>query len=735
MLLISSPQYRLVATSSHVNQNDSPVRRRHKLWPNRTMSSVSAFVSPFIGVRIAATRHTCFAEARRRCSPSGRRLCISARTADRQTTERGFQLLKTDVSRLKRLARGDLSAFVDRGLGLQRYDPIAIAKYYDARPLSVAIRLSSVGIPFLIWLFRVRKLDKWRGISGEVDIARKRADDLRKLLTWAGPTYLKIGQAVGNRPDLVGAVYSTELQKLVDDVGTFESDIALNMVKEELGLRDISDIFAEFQPDAVASASLGQVHKARLKSGEELAVKVQRPTVERDAALDVYVLRRLATFAKKRFKLRSNLVGIVDEFATRLWEELDYVNEAKNCERFDELYAKGNDNVHVPKVYKELTTKRILCMEWIDGDKAPWFPKDDAKRLIGIGVQCSLQQLLDKGFVHADPHGGNLLRTKDGKLCYLDFGMCVEVEPQIRYDLVAAIVRLINRDYENLGKDFVKLGFLPPDADTAPLAPLLAEAFGDASTGSSLSDLSFSRLADNLSGLAYKTPIRIPVFFTLIIRSLTILEGFALQTNASFKIVDEAYPYVVRRILTDESPVFQRALEGVLIDPETERIRWSRLKSILKAKSSTGSGGNSENGVVPSERNGESRLSGMSSSSLKRVVDFTLSERGEFLRKALQLELTDTADAAQLAVAKRISDLTNGLLPSPREKVDTERLENAIELAKALRSRVPEILAVEQSRSRQQLDRELIRQQRLRREVLEASRAVAGNILIDTNER
>lgn len=689
------------------------------------MLSPIPFIAPFPVGRLAyAARHA----PRRLPSsrPAYRHLCTATRS--RQTPERGFTLLRSDLARLARLARGDLSAILDRASGLRRYDPVAIAAYYDARPLSAAIRVTSVGLPFVFWLFRVRRLDKWRGLDGRRDVAEKRAEELRRLLTWAGPTYLKIGQAVGNRPDLVGVVYSNELQKLVDDVGTFDSDIATEMVKEELRLSQLEDLFSEFQREAVASASLGQVHKAVLKTGEEVAIKVQRPTVERDAALDVYVLRKVASFAKKRFKLRSDLVGIVDEFATRLWEELDYVNEAANCEKFSNLYANSDNGVYVPHVYRKYTTKRILCMEWIDGDKAPWFPKEDAKRLIGVGVQCSLKQLLDKGFVHADPHGGNLLRMKDGRLCYLDFGMCVTVAESIREDLIAAIVRLINRDYDNLAKDFVKLGFLPPDADTAPIGPLLAQAFGDASTGKSLSDLSFSRLADNLSGLAFQTPIRIPVFFTLIIRSLTILEGFALQTDASFKIVDEAYPYVVGRILTDDSPVFQSALEGVLIDDDTGRLRWNRLNSILKTRSSLGSSN------TPDEQNGlanaskEDKLAGMSSAALNRVVDFTLSDRGAFLRKALHLELTDTADAAQLALARRLSLVTNGLIPPPVEKIDTERLANAIDLAQALRVRAPQFLALEQSESRQQRIVDRQRQERLRRELVEISRMVVANL-------
>eukprot|EP00177_Eucheuma_denticulatum_P002516 GFKZ01004517.1.p1 GENE.GFKZ01004517.1~~GFKZ01004517.1.p1 ORF type:complete len:711 (-),score=101.82 GFKZ01004517.1:1987-4119(-) len=664
--------------------------------------------------------------------PPLQRLCTLARTnpPPAPTSQRGWQLLRSDLSRLSKLLRGDVSSVVDRGLGLYRYDIDAINSYYNARPVSVAIRAAAVGLPFLWWLFKVRRWDKWRAQSAGDGLEGRRAEELRRLLTWMGPTYLKVGQAVGNRPDLVGVVYSNELQKLVDDVGEFDEELAQEIVLNELGVEELGEVFDSFETRAVASASLGQVHRARLKGGEEVAVKVQRPTVEGDAALDVYVLRRVAAFLKKRFGLRSDVVGIVDEFATRLWEELDYVNEAGNAERFKSLY--GNQDVYVPRVHREYTTKRVLTMEWIDGDKAPWTPQEEAKRLIGIGVQCSLQQLLDKGFVHADPHGGNLLRAKDGKLCYLDFGMCVEVEKSIRDDLIAAIVRLINRDYVNLAEDFVKLGFLPRDADTAPLGPMLAEAFGDASTGKSLSDLSFSRLADNLSGLAFRTPIRIPVFFTLIIRSLTILEGFALQTDAAFKIVDEAYPYVVKRVLTDDSPVFQSALEGVLIDPNTGRIRWNRLNSLLKAKSS--STGTEGNGVQTSTTPTGTKLSGMSNRALNRVVDFALSNRGAFLRKALYLELTDTADAAQLAVLSRMSTVTNGLIPPPREQADIERLENAISIAKEIRVRAPEILSLNQGGDVSQRTELMKRQELLRRELFETTRMVAGSI-VERNTR
>lgn len=642
------------------------------------------------------------------------------------SSKRGWDLFKEDLRRVGRFFRGDFRAFEEKRLKLHRYDKDKIMDYYGTRPITAVVRAVVVGLPFLVWLLRVRHIDRFLRLSSNVKVTKRRAQQLRDLLCWAGPTYLKIGQAIGNRPDLVGVVYSNELQKLVDDVGTFDTSVALQMVKDDLGLRDLSDVFQQFDQNAVASASLGQVHRAQLKTGEHVAIKIQRPTAERDAALDVYVLRRIADFAKRRFKLRSDVVGIVDEFAARLWEELDYINEADNCELFNELYAKDNDDLYVPKVYREYTSKRILCLEWIDGKKAPWYPRDEARRLIRVGVNCSLDQLLQEGFVHADPHTGNLLRTKDGKLCYLDFGMCVRVKQQVRYDLIAAITRLINRDYGNLAQDFIKLGFLPKDTDTRPFAPLLVKAFGDASTGSSLSELSFSRLADNLSGLAFATPIRIPVFFTLIIRSLTILEGFALQIDASFKIVDETYPYVVKRILTDDSPVFQQALEDVLIDKHSGRLRWNRLNAILRTRSSSVQDGGLETSPIGNWK--EDSLSGVSDRALTRVVDFVLSERGGFLKQALMTELTDTADAVQLLFLKRISDVTRGTIPPPRDSVNFDRVDNAIALAQALRVRAPELFSSHRSTSAKRsesVERLLL----LRKWMDEASRTVVGGIL------
>jgi predicted unusual protein kinase regulating ubiquinone biosynthesis (AarF/ABC1/UbiB family) len=534
------------------------------------------------------------------------------------------------------------------------------------------------------------------------------AAELRAVICGAGATVLKLGQAASARPDVVGGVYRTELLRLVDDVPGFDGAVAEAVVVEELGLAGrggIGAVFETFERRATAAASLGQVHKAVLRSGEVVAVKVLRPAVRAQAGLDLYLLRGAAAFARRRLRLRTDLVGVVDEFGRRLWEELDYTSEARNAERFAALYAGKVPGVYVPKVFREHTTGRVLVMEWVDGDKPAWAPAEDAERLIAIGVRCSLTQMLESGFVHGDPHSGNILRraagppgggaavsTVGGDLCYLDFGMCVEVDRRTRVDLIRSITHLVNRNYTELAKDFGRLGFLPPGADTAALVPKLQKAFADARDGDDkqLSDLSFGKLADNLADLAYTSPIRIPVAFTILIRSLTILEGLALATRKEFKIIDAAYPFVVERLLEDDSPELQQCFEDVLIDGATGRLRWSRLDSILASKNNRPGGRRfaaAAAAAAPSPAERQQRAQS-TSESVDRVVKYVLSARGKFLRDALTRELTEMLDASQLQAARRVSRATGGLLPSPEDAPDQAQLERAAALAR----RAPELL-------------------------------------------
>ncbi|RUR74620.1 ABC1 kinase family protein [Chlorogloeopsis fritschii PCC 9212] len=503
------------------------------------------------------------------------------------------------------------------------YDPLAIKSYYQSRPLQVLQRIIAVLTPTIRFALGIW-WDSKRGIVVKND--SRRAIQLRELLTRLGPAYIKIGQALSTRPDLVPPVYLEELTQLQDKLPPFANEIAYQFIEEELGAPP-QEVYADLSPEPIAAASLGQVYKGKLKTGEEVAVKVQRPDLRERIAIDLYILRRLAGWAQKNFKrIRSDLVGILDELGDRIFEEMDYIHEGENAERFYQLYGHIKD-IYVPKIYWEYTNRRVLTMEWINGTKLTEPEKIraqgiDARYLIEVGVQCSLRQLLEHGFFHADPHPGNLLATTDGKLAYLDFGMMSEIKPPQRYGLIEAIVHVVNRDFEGLAQDYVKLDFLSPDTDLTPIIPAFAKVFANAQ-GASVAELNIKSITDELSALMYEYPFRVPPYYALIIRSLVTLEGIAIYIDPNFKVLSEAYPYVAKRLLTDPSPELRASLRDLLFKEGS--FRWNRLENLL--------------------RNARSNQDYDLNLVLNQAVDFLSSERGAFIRDRLLDEVVKSAEA------------------------------------------------------------------------------------------
>ncbi|MEH2119594.1 ABC1 kinase family protein [Nostoc sp.] len=503
------------------------------------------------------------------------------------------------------------------------YDPLGIAAHYQNRKVQVIRRIFAVLGPTLSFAFGLWS-DSKRGIV--VKNNRRRATQLRVLLTQLGPAYIKIGQALSTRPDLVPPVYLEELTKLQDQLPPFANEIAYQFIKEELGAPP-EEVYAELSPQPIAAASLGQVYKGKLKTGEEVAVKVQRPDLREGITIDLYILRNLAAWAQKKIKrVRSDLVGILDELGDRIFEEMDYIHEGENAERFFELYGHIKD-VYVPQIYWEYTNRRVLTMEWINGTKLTQTEEIsaqgiDARYLIEVGVQCSLRQLLEHGFFHADPHPGNLLATTDGKLAYLDFGMMSEIKPPQRYGLIEAIVHVVNRDFEGLAKDYVKLDFLSPETDLTPIIPAFARVFADAQ-GASVAELNIKSITDELSALMYEYPFRVPPYYALIIRSLVTLEGIAIFIDPNFKVLSEAYPYVSKRLLTDPAPQLRTSLQDLLF--KDGRFRWNRLENLLlNARKSQ----DYDFDLV-----------------LNQGIEFLSSERGAFIRDKLVDESVNGLDA------------------------------------------------------------------------------------------
>lgn len=503
-----------------------------------------------------------------------------------------------------------------------QYDPELIKSYYRQRPLQVLGRLLDLIIPISFFALGIW----WDKVTGKIDKnQKKRAIQFREMLTQLGPTYIKIGQALSTRPDLVPPTYLEELTTLQDQLPSFPNEIAYQFIKEELGLSP-QDIYAEISSNPIAAASLGQVYKGRLKTGEKVAIKVQRPDLVKRISLDVYLMRGLAGWAQKNIKrIRSNLIAITDELASRIFEEMNYIQEGRNAERFAELYGHLPE-IYVPKIYWDYTGRRVLTMEWIDGIKltniqAIQAKGIDATHLVEVGVNCSLRQLLEHGFFHADPHPGNLLAMDDGRLAYLDFGMMSRILPHQRYGLIQAVVHLVNRDFEGLAHDYVNLEFLTPETDLSPIVPALSQVFGNA-LGASVAELNFKSITDQMSQMMYDFPFRVPAYYALIIRSMVTLEGIAIGIDPNFKVLSKAYPYIAKRLLTDPSTELRTSLKDLLFKDGS--FRWNRLENLL--------------------RNAKNSPDYNFDNVLNQAVDYLFSERGEFIRDRLITEITNALD-------------------------------------------------------------------------------------------
>lgn len=543
----------------------------------------------------------------------------------------------------------ELTDFIEAA-GLLEYDPAAITRIYAGHPQRLLKRLWQTLVPIGLFLIGVG-VDKFLGLLKNPERARARAREFAELLVDLGPAFIKAGQALSTRPDLVPPVLLEELAQLQDQLPGFDSALAMACIEEDLNA-EIHDVFEALDQEPISAASLGQVHKGILKNGNKVAVKVQRPGLREQITLDLYMVRNIAAWLKGNIRLiRSDLVALIDELGKRVFEEMDYLNEAENAERFRKLHSQ-NPRIAVPKIYKDATSRRVLTMEWIDGVK---LTNLDAVRELGInpddmidvGVNCSLQQLLEHGFFHADPHPGNLLALKDGRLCYLDFGMMSEVSRESRTGLIQAVVHLVNRNFNKLSKDFVTLGFLSEDVNLEPIVPAFENVFSQA-LELGVSKMDFKSVTDDMSGVMYKFPFKVPPYYALIIRSLVTLEGIALSVDPNFKILGAAYPYFARRLMEDPDPQLRKSLKEMLFDGEI--FRWNRLEDLMSSAAS------------------QAQLD--IENLLDQVLDFLFSPNGGILRDQLVEALINRLDNLSWRAFQRLSkNIPESLQPNALVKV------------------------------------------------------------------
>ena len=541
--------------------------------------------------------------------------------------------------------------------GLNSYDPAAITRIYAGHPLRLLKRLRETLIPIGLLLLGVL-FDRLSGRLKDANIARDRAREAANLLADLGPAFIKAGQALSTRPDIVPPVLLEELARLQDQLPAFPSDQARACITEDLGA-PVDELYGELDAEPISAASLGQVYRGTLKDGRSVAVKVQRPGLREQITLDLYIVRNIAGWLKSNIGLiRSDLVALIDELGRRVFEEMDYFNEASNAERFAELHA-HNRRIAVPEIHRELTSRRVLTMEWIEGVKLTRLEAVkamgiDPDELVEVGVNCSLQQLLEHGFFHADPHPGNLLALADGRLAYLDFGMMSEVTRESRTGLIQAVVHLVNRNFDALSKDFVTLGFLAEEVNLEPIVPAFEKVFGQA-LQAGVNRMDFKAVTDDLSGVMYRFPFRVPPYYALIIRSLVTLEGIALSVDRDFKILGAAYPYFARRLLEDSDPDLRRSLRDMLFDGE--EFRWSRLEDL----------------VMNAARQEQLDIEGL----LDQTLDFLFSPRGGVLRQQLVGAAVDQLDAAGWQLVQTLGKRLPLRLRPPGLKTPPMRRANA----------------------------------------------------------
>ncbi len=496
-----------------------------------------------------------------------------------------------------------------------------------------------------ISFFIIRLL--FQGSSKNKKIQKDLSKYLFNVITDLGPCYIKLGQALSTRPDLVRQDWLTELTNLQDNLPPFEHKIALKILEKELGSQ-ANILFDDFPSEPIASASLGQVYKAKLSNNYYVAVKVQRPNLEFIIRRDVVILKLLANFLAPFLPLNIGVgIGeIIDEFGKALFEEINYEKEAINAERFAKLF-KNNPQVIIPKVEKSFSSKKVITTSWIEGVKLKDRNEIEQNNLIPssfirTGVISGLQQLFEYGYFHADPHPGNMFALKggdqkNGHIAYVDFGMMDSISDFDRLTLIKAIVHLINNEFLLLAKDFQKLGFLSEEQDLQSLVNPLKEVLGD-SLGKEVGNFNFKEITDKFSKLMYAYPFRVPSRFALIIRAVVSQEGLALRLDPEFKIVRIAYPYIAKKLLTDNSDEIVNILLEVIFDKEG-RIQTDKLESLLNILFKDSIDINAD--LIP-----------VANASLKLFV----SEKGSEVRKNLLLSLIKN-DKIELKDAEKLFNI------------------------------------------------------------------------------
>ena len=377
-----------------------------------------------------------------------------------------------------------------------------------------------------------------------------RAERVRMAFEELGPTYIKFGQVLSTRPDLVPVDFTRELSKLQDEVPSFAFNEVSKIIETELGSPP-EELFDFIDEIPFASASIGQVHRAGLEDGETVAVKVQRPGIKKIIEVDLEIMLHLATLMERNIKEMAlyRPVKIVEEFARTLEKEIDYTIEAASMERIARHFL-DDPTIYIPKVYRDTTTERVLTMELVDGIKVSEIERLeeaglDRKIITARGADFYLKQIFNYGFFHADPHPGNIFILPDNVICLLDFGMTGSVDRQTREDFVDLIDSVVHRHESRATKVLLKLTSWDDEPDIRMLEKDVADFMGQ-HLYKPLEDIEIGKLLNHLLEVASRYRLMIPPDIFFMMKVLTTIEGVVLVLDPDFDMIAQAAPFIER---------------------------------------------------------------------------------------------------------------------------------------------------------------------------------------------
>ena len=584
------------------------------------------------------------------------------------------------------------------------FDKAKLESFFKRRPGQVAARLAAV--------LRVaaRLIRLWRREDSLPPEQRTRSEQLRAALSGLGPVFVKIGQTLSQRPDLIGEEAADALKSLQMQNAPFPDEVAWRTIAEDLQFDgplapnhpsqstcedpDARPLFKEFTDGPIAAASLGQVYKAVTWDGVEMAVKVQRPRVMRQVALDWTVWSLCLSALKRAWGSKANLAEIADEVGVGVFKELDYVNEARNMDEFNAKH-KWLGFVRAPKWYPEFTgapgTAKVLATEWIDGKQISELPPEQRLVMAQMAVEACVAQLTYTGFVHADPHEGNLLLDqKDGSLVFLDFGLVSTVEDNIMEGFAKGIQCMIAGDWVGLAYVFRDVGMCPPDNFyrkeivpgekfkklVAVSAEEMAAAIDEALSGEEGGQSRFGALATGLGAMSGTYKFLTPPYIVLLVRTFLTLEGIAAKADPDFNIYTASLPYAIRRAMAPATPEGRKAMRAAFLNEHDNSVRWERITELVGGGKASGSGDETFDVASKTEEEMENEifadLVAGASSSADSDSDVSLDEAEAAMiapmaqaADAMLAEVMDTAAAAAASDRKEREGIVKDAVGSP----------------------------------------------------------------------